>query len=214
MVESMDTAFGRIVRKLDELGLAEDTLVIFTSDNGGLSTSEGTPTANLPFRAGKGWVYEGGIRVPFLVRMPGVAKPGSTNDTPIISPDIFATAVEFTGTRPPAGATIDGRSLVSLLRGGAAPARDALYWHYPHYGNQGGFPGGAIRMGDWKLIENYEDGSVMLYNLRADVGEKKDLAAAEPARVKTMRAKLHAWYRETGAKFLSAKPGGPEPWKL
>ena len=112
----------------------------------------------------------------------------------------------------PAGHVIDGRSLVPLLRGGAAPARDALFWHFPHYGNQGGFPGGAIRMSDWKLVENYEDGSVELFNLSDDIGEKKDLAAAQPARVKTMRAKLHAWYREVGAKFLSAKDGGPAPW--
>ena len=212
MVESMDTAFGRVLRTLDELGLGQDTLVIFTADNGGLSTSEGSPTSNLPLRAGKGWVYEGGIRVPFFARMPGAAKAGVTNDTPIVSPDIFATALEFAGAKLPAGATIDGRSLVPLLRGGAAPQREALYWHFPHYGNQGGFPGGAIRMGDWKLIENYENGEVSLYNLRDDVSEKSDLAAAQPARVKTMRAKLHAWYRETGAKFLRAKPDGAAPW--
>jgi arylsulfatase A-like enzyme len=213
MVESMDTAFGRVIRKLDELGLAGDTLVIFTADNGGLSTSEGMPTSNLPFRAGKGWVYEGGIRVPLLVRMPGGTNSGATNDTPVISPDLFATALEFAGVKLAAGATVDGRSLVPLLRGGAAPARDALYWHYPHYGNQGGFPSGAIRMGDWKLIENYEDGSVQLYNLRDDVGERKDLAAAQADRVKQMRARLHAWYRETGAKFLRAKADGPKPWQ-
>jgi arylsulfatase A-like enzyme len=212
MVESMDTAFGRVVRKLDELGLTNDTLIIFTSDNGGLSTSEGSPTSNLPFRTGKGWVYEGGIRVPFLVRMPGAAKAGVVNDTPVVSPDIFATALEFAGAKLPANAVVDGRSLVSTLRGGAAPAREALYWHYPHYANQGGFPGGAIRMGDWKLIENYEDGSVQLFNLRDDIGEQKDLAAAQAERVKTMRARLHAWYRETGAKFLRAKADGPAPW--
>jgi arylsulfatase A-like enzyme len=199
---------------LEELGLANHTLVIFTSDNGGLSTSEGSPTSNLPLRAGKGWVYEGGIRVPFIVRMPGATlKAGSTSDVPVVSPDIFATALEFARGQMPAGVNVDGRSLVPLLRGGAAPPRDALYWHYPHYGNQGGFPAGAIRMGDWKLIENYESGAVALYNLRDDIGEQKDLAAAQPERVKSMRAKLHAWYRETGAKFLRAKEGGPEPWK-
>jgi arylsulfatase A-like enzyme len=213
MVESMDTAFGRMVQKLDALGLTESTLIVFMADNGGLSTSEGLPTSNLPLRTGKGWVYEGGIRVPFLIRMPGSAKAGRVDDTPVMSTDVFATALEFAGARLPAGVTVDGRSLVSLLRGGPPPERDALYWHFPHYGNQGGFPGGAIRLGDWKLIENYEDGSVQLYNLRADIGERTDLAAAEPARVKTMRARLHAWYRETGAKFLSAKPDGPQPWK-
>lgn len=213
MVESMDTAFGRVVQRLDELGLTESTLIVFMADNGGLSTSEGLPTSNLPLRAGKGWVYEGGIRVPFLIRMPGATNVGGVNDTPVMSTDIFATALEFAGGRLPAGVTIDGRSLVSLLRGGAAPARDALYWHFPHYGNQGGFPGGAIRMGDWKLIENYEDGSVQLYNLRSDLGERTDRAGTEPERVKTMRTRLHAWYRETGANFLSAKPDGPQPWR-
>lgn len=214
MVESMDTAFGRIMAKLDALGLAENTLVIFTADNGGLSSSEGAPTSNLPFRGGKGWVYEGGIRVPYLVRMPGAAQHGVTNDTPVMSLDVFATALDFAGAtgRLPAGAIVDGKSLLPLLKGGAAPQRDALYWHYPHYGNQGGFPGGAVRMGDWKLVENYEDGSIALYNLKADVGEKNDLAAKEPARAKAMRAKLHAWYREVGATFLRAKDGGPQPW--
>ena len=213
MVEAMDTAFGRVMQKLEELGLANDTLVVFTSDNGGLSTSEGTPTSNLPFRAGKGWLYEGGIRVPLLVRMPGATlKAGSTSAVPVMTPDLFATALEFAGGRMANGATVDGRSLGPLLRGGAAPQRDALYWHFPHYGNQGGFPGGAIRMGEWKLIENYETGAVELFNLGNDIGEKNDLASAQPDRVKAMRAKLHVWYREVGAKFLSAKDGGPAPW--
>ena len=170
------------------------------------------PTSNYPLRAGKGWLYEGGIRVPLLVRMPGAARAGVTEATPAMTIDLLPTALDFAGVKLPAGLAIDGRSLAPLLRGGAAPARDALYWHFPHYGNQGGFPGGAIRMGDWKLIENYENGSVALYNLRDDLGEKTDLAAAQPARVKTMRATLHAWYRETGAKFLGAKAGGPAPW--
>jgi arylsulfatase A-like enzyme len=213
MVEGLDTAVGKILHKLDELGLADDTLVIFTSDNGGLSTAEGTPTCNYPLRGGKGWVYEGGIREPFLVRLPGAAKPGSTNATPVMSLDIFPTALEFAGVKLPAGLAIDGRSLVPLLRGGAVPDRDALFWHYPHYGNQGGFPGGAVRMGDWKLVENYEDGHVELYNLRDDLSEKHDLASTQPERVKAMRGRLHAWYHETGAKFLRAKEGGAAAWK-
>jgi arylsulfatase A-like enzyme len=213
MVESMDRALGRILAKLDELGIADSTLVVFTSDNGGLSTAEGSPTSNLPLRGGKGWVYEGGIREPFVVRMPGAAlRPGTVSDVPVMSIDLFATALDFAGVKKPAGLTLDGLSLVPLLRGGPAPARDALYWHYPHYSNQGGFPGGAIRMGDWKLVENYEDGAVALYNLHDDIGERHDLASAQPARVKAMRDKLHAWYRETGAKFLRAKDGGPQPW--
>jgi len=213
IVETMDTAAGRILRKLEALGLADNTLVIFTSDNGGLSIGEGSPTSNLPLRAGKGWVYEGGIRVPFLVRLPGAARTGVTSDVPVISTDIFATALDYAGVRLPAGASVDGRSLAPLVRGGAPPERDALFWHYPHYSKQGGFPGGAVRIGDWKFIENYEDESVMLFNLREDAGEKNNLAGAQPERIKAMRARLHAWYRETGAKFLTARPDGPQPWR-
>ena len=212
MVEEMDTAFGRILAQLDALGLAENTLVFFTSDNGGLSTAESAPTSNLPLRAGKGWVYEGGIREPWIIRLPGAAHPGTTSAVPIISTDIFPTALAAAGVPVPAGLQIDGKNLLPLLRDGTPPDRDALFWHYPHYGNQGGFPGGAVRIGDWKLIENYEDGSVALYNLHDDIGEQHDLAAAEPAQVKTLRARLHGWYRDTGAKFLRAKDGGPAPW--
>ena len=212
MVEEMDTAVGRILGQLDRLGLAENTLVIFTSDNGGLSTSEGSPTSNLPLRGGKGWLYEGGIREPWLIRLPGSPRNGQTSATPIMSIDILPTALAAAGVSLPPELKIDGVNLLPHLRGAPAPARDALYWHYPHYGNQGGFPGGAIRMGDWKLLENYEDGSVALYNLHDDVGEQRDLATAEPGHVATLRTRLHAWYRETGAKFLRAKPDGPAPW--
>lgn len=212
MIEAMDTAAGRILRKLEELGLAEDTLVIFTSDNGGLSTSEGHPTSNLPLRGGKGWVYEGGIRVPFLARWPGVTRAGTTSGVPVVSYDIAATALAIAGVTPKAGHVIDGVDLTPVLRGAESLGREALFWHYPHYSNQGGFPGGAIRMGDWKLIERYEDGRVHLYNLHDDVGERDDLAAREPEQVKKMRDRFHVWYQETGAKFLSAKDVGPEPW--
>jgi arylsulfatase A-like enzyme len=211
MIEGMDTAFGRVLQKLDELGLADSTLVIFSSDNGGYSTIEQAPTSNLPLRAGKGWMYEGGIRIPFIIRLPGT-RPGRTSDVPVVTTDILATMCDFAGVKLPAGA-VDGRSLVPLLRTDAAPNRDALYWHFPHYANQGGFPGGAIRMGDWKLIENYENGAVELYNLREDESERDDRAVKQPDRVKAMREKLHAWYREVGAKFLRAKEGGPEPWQ-
>ena len=209
MVEAMDTAAGRILAALDELGLAENTLVIFSSDNGGLSTSEGAPTSNLPFRAGKGWVYEGGIREPFIVRWPGVSLAGKTDPTPVTTLDIFPTALSAAGQT---ASGVDGRNLTPLLRGQPFPDRD-LYWHYPHYSNQGGFPGGAIRSGPWKLVENYEDGSVALYNLDDDSGEKNDLSTQEPARTGEMRQRLHAWYLTTGAKFLGKNGDGPEPWR-
>lgn len=213
MVESMDAAVGRVLTTLDELGLTDNTIVCLTSDNGGLSTSEGSPTSNLPLRGGKGWLYEGGIREAFLVRAPAVTKPGSTCETPVMSIDFFPTLAELTGTGMPDPKSVDGKSLVPLLRGQSTIGRDSLYWHYPHYSNQGGFPGGAIRSGDWKLVERYETGASQLYNLADDVGERTDLAADEPARVKEMIAKLHAWYRDVDAKFLQAKPNGPQPWR-
>ena len=216
MVEAMDLAVGKVLDKLDELGLAENTAVFFTSDNGGLSTSEGSPTSNLPLRGGKGWLYEGGIREPFLARCPGVTKPGTTCDEQVISTDFYPTMLELAGLPPRPEQHQDGRSLVPLLKGESELEREALYWHYPHYGNQGGFPGGAIRVGDWKLLERYEDGRVHLYNLRQDIGERNDVAKDYPERVEAMRKKLHDWYQQVDAKFLQQKKGsasGQNPWR-
>ncbi|MDA1016223.1 MAG: sulfatase [Planctomycetota bacterium] len=213
MVESMDTNIGRVLHKLDELGLSQDTVVCFTGDNGGLSTSEGSPTSNLPLRGGKGWLYEGGIREPFLIRWPGVTKPNSTSDEPVISTDFYPTLLEIAGLDPKPKQHLDGRSLVPLLKQTSGVNRDALYWHYPHYSNQGGFPGGAVRMGNFKLVERIEDGRVNLYDLSNDVGERNDLATRMPERVARMRAGLHQWYKEVDAKLLRAKPNGPEPWR-
>jgi arylsulfatase A-like enzyme len=204
---------GRVLGKLKELGLEENTLVCFTSDNGGLSTSEGSPTSNLPYRGGKGWVYEGGIREPFLVKWPGVTKPGSVCDVPVMSLDFYPTLLEAAGAKPKPGQLVDGVSLAPLLKGEKALPREALFWHYPHYSNQGGFPGGAVRVGDWKLVERYEDGRVHLYNLPADPGERRDLAAEQPEKVHELRTRLHQWYREVGAKFLEPKEGSPKPWR-
>jgi len=211
MVEAMDQAVGKVLDKLDELGLADNTIVVFTSDNGGLSTSEGAPTSNLPLRGGKGWLYEGGIREPWLVRAPGVTEPGSVCDTPICSIDALPTLLELAGV-PGVDHEIDGVSFAPLL-GGAAGGDRPLFWHYPHYGNQGGFPGAALRLGDWKLIERFEDGRIHLYDLASDPGERRDLAAIQPRRVESMRAMLHEWYREFDARFLRAKKNGPEPWR-
>ncbi len=214
MVESMDTAVGRVLTKLEELGLAENTVVCFTADNGGLSTSEGSPTSNLPYRGGKGWVYEGGIREAFLVRWPGVTKPGSTCDTPVMSIDFYPTLNEIAGVPQAANQIVDGKSLTSLLSGKQDSLdREALYWHYPHYSNQGGFPGGAARSGNWKLVERYEDGRVHLFDLSQDPGERHDLAADNPQRVQEMRQGLHRWYQDVDAKFLQPKKNGPQPWQ-
>ncbi|MBI4623764.1 MAG: sulfatase [Verrucomicrobia bacterium] len=205
MVEALDLAVGTVLAKLDELGLRENTIVVFTSDNGGLSTSEGWPTSNLPLRGGKGWMYEGGIREPLLVRWPGTVQAGSIIGAPVSSPDFFPTLVEAAGARPAAGRALDGVSLVSLLKGGSLPGR-ALFWHYPHYGNQGGAPSAAVRRGDWKLIEWEEDKRAELFNLAQDLGEKTDLAAQEPRRVEQLRAELHAWQKNVGAKLPAPNP--------
>tara|TARA_R100001132_G_C3274763_1_gene97101 strand:- start:3205 stop:4677 length:1473 start_codon:yes stop_codon:yes gene_type:complete len=213
MVESMDKAVGKVLRQLEESGVAENTVVMLTADNGGLSTSEGSPTSNLPLRGGKGWLYEGGIREVFLIRWPGETAPGSVSDEPVITTDFYPTILDLAGLPLKPKQHRDGVSLKPVLQEKESLKRDALYWHYPHYSNQGGIPGGAIRIGDWKLIERYEDGQVHLYHLKDDLGEKQNLAAKYPERVAAMREQLHRWYLETDAKFLQAKPGGPEPWR-
>jgi len=213
MVEAMDEQVGRVLSELAKIGVADHTAVILMSDNGGLSTSEGSPTSNLPLRGGKGWLYEGGIREPFLIRWPGVTEPGSHCDIPVISTDFYPTILEMAGLPPKKDQHLDGVSLVPLLTGATRIDRDAVYWHYPHYSNQGGFPGGAIRMGDWKLIERFEDGQVHLYDLKLDTGEREDLSSRYPERVDLMRNKLHAWYAEVDAKFLEPKGDNQHPWR-
>lgn len=214
MVQSMDGAVGRILDQLDQLGLSENTVVCFMSDNGGLSTSEGSPTSNLPYRGGKGWLYEGGIREPYLIAWPGVTDTGGTCDVPVISTDFYPTLLEILGLPLIPDQHKDGLSLVPLLKGEEdSIRREALFWHYPHYSNQGGFPGGAIRSGNSKLIERFEDGRIHLYDLSQDPGEQHDLAADHPELAEALRNRLHSWYEEVGAEFLRAREGGPEPWR-
>jgi arylsulfatase A-like enzyme len=198
MLEQMDSAIGRVLDALARCGVAERTIVIFMSDNGGLSTAEGWSTSNIPLRGGKGWPYEGGIREPLIICAPGVTKPGRVCDTPVISNDFYPTLLELAGLPPMPQQHRDGVSLVPLLRGGKLPRRD-LFWHYPHYSNQGGGPCGAIRAGDWKLIEWFEDGRLELFNLRDDLSESKNVAAKNPVKVKQLRARLAAWRKEVNA---------------
>ena len=199
MLEQLDTGIGRVLAALEKNGLTERTIVIFMSDNGGLSTSEGTPTSNIPLRAGKGWPYEGGVREPWIVCAPGVTKAGTTCDTPVISTDYYPTLLELAGLPAKPEQHLDGVSIVPLLKGGAMDRGKPIFWHYPHYGNQGGAPNGVIREGDWKLIEWYEDGALELYNIPQDIGEKNDLAAQHPDKVKALHAKLVAWRKEVNA---------------
>ncbi len=199
MLASLDEAVGSIVKALDDLGIADRTLIVFTSDNVGLSTAEGLPTSNAPLRAGKGWLYEGGIRVPLLIKGPGVDRPGRTSEVPVVTTDLAATLMELAGGAEAVPKPLDGVSLLPVLKGQASPEREAIFWHYPHYGNQGGSPGGAIRLGDWKLIEFFEDNHVELYNLKQDPGEQHDLTAREPRRAMELRQRLHAWRSSVGA---------------
>ena len=200
MVEAMDQAVGKVLRKLDELGLRDDTIVIFTSDNGGLSTAEGWPTSNLPLRGGKGWMYEGGIRVPLVIRWPGVSKTGSVIDTPVSGIDFMPTLQAASGA-PLAKA--DGTDLAPVMKGSSLPERP-LFWHYPHYGNQGGSPSAAIRKGNWKLIEWFGTNNTDVYDLWKDLVEKPDLTGSQPEQVAALRKELHAWQKEVGA--LSPTP--------
>jgi arylsulfatase A-like enzyme len=206
MIESMDTAAGVVLDTLDRLKLSDNTLVIFTSDNGGLSTSEGSPTSNAPLRGGKGWFYEGGIRVPLLMRFPSTIPAGSKFDAPVISTDLYPTFLELAGLALRPKQHVDGLSVAPLFRGKAKLDRDALYWHYPHYGNQGGFPGSAMRAGDWKLIQRAEENAYELYNLRNDPSETKNLSQQEARRTKRLAARLKEWQQDVGAKFPSPKP--------
>jgi arylsulfatase A-like enzyme len=210
MVEAMDEAVGKVLTALDKAGVAENTMVFFTSDNGGLSTSEGSPTSNLPLRGGKGWVYEGGIREPWIIRYPGVTMPGSVSSQMICSIDLLPTVASSVGSK--FKHKVDGIDLTPAFKGQKLN-REALYWHYPHYSNQGGIPGGAVRIADYKLFENYENGDVSLYNLKKDIGESKDLSSSEPKRVRDMRNKLHDWYKEVDAKFLQPKGESKNPWR-
>lgn len=205
MLEQMDSAIGRVVGALRDAGIEDRTIVVFMSDNGGLSTSEGHPTSNLPLRAGKGWLYEGGIRTAFIIAAPGVTQPGSTCDTPVISTDYYPTLLELAGLPQRPQQHLDGVSLVPLLRGGSLPER-ALFWHYPHYGNQGGAPSGCVRMGDWKLIEWYEDNRAELFNLRGDIGERRDVAPQMPEKVGELTARLHEWRRSVGGIMPKPNP--------
>jgi arylsulfatase A-like enzyme len=206
MVESVDQGIVRLMGKLDELRIADHTVVILTADNGGLRY-EGKQTkpvtSNAPLRAGKGHLYEGGIREPLIVRWPGAVKAGSVSEQPVISVDYFPTILEMAGLPRRA---VDGVSFMPLLKQAGSPRRDAIYWHYPHYSNQGGPPAGAIREGDYKLIEFYEDGRVELFHLKDDIGERRNLARQEARKAADLRAKLQRWREAVNAEMPKANP--------
>jgi len=207
MIESMDDSIGRIRKKLAELKLDQNTIVLFTSDNGGLSTGEGanTPaTTNAPLREGKGFLYEGGIRTPYLIAWPNRIKPGQKLATPFCSIDVFPTLLELCGVT--SKATPDGISQAAHLLGGPAPDRENLYWHYPHYANQGSRPSGAIRSGSWKMIEFFEQGRRELYNVSTDESETNNRAMEQPEIVQRLATSLAAWRKDVGAQMMTPNP--------
>jgi uncharacterized sulfatase len=227
MIREMDETVATVLAAVEAAGQTDNTLVVFTSDNGGLATAEGSPTSNLPLRAGKGFLYEGGIRVPLVVRWPGIVEPGTTTDVPVTTLDIAATLLDVGGATQPAETVLDGTSLRPVHAGGVLPARD-LCWHYPHYANQGGRPAAAIIAGDGpspgnenqgnenqgkeKLVEHFEDGRVELFDLATDPGERRDLAAERPERAAALKKRLAAWRIGVGAAMPSPNPQPVDPF--
>ncbi|MCK5065932.1 MAG: sulfatase [Bacteroidales bacterium] len=206
MIETLDANVGRLMQRLEELELSKNTIVFFMSDNGGLSTSEGSPTSNLPLRGGKGWMYEGGIREPMFIKWPGSGSEGSISEVPVTSTDFYPTILEMAGVEPMPGQHMDGISLAPLLTGEGILEERPIFWHYPHYSNQGGKPGAAVRLGDYKLIEFFDPGIVELYNLAEDMGETTNLAEQMPGKVKELLELLHTWQQEVGAEGMDPNP--------
>lgn len=221
MVQSVDESVGRIMAKLEELKLTDNTIIIFSSDNGGLGGYHRTEspsekkgfTDNTPLRGGKGTLYEGGIRVPFIVRWPGHIPAGATSDVPVAHVDIYPTFLSLAGAKPRAGYPLDGTSFAGVLKNPQAKlGRDAIYWHFPgyleSYVHERGWrtsPVGAIHAGDFKLLEFFETGDVELYNLRTDIGETRNLAREMPAETQKLRARLAAWRTQIGAAMPTMK---------
>jgi arylsulfatase A len=203
MVESVDQSVGRVLETLEELGLTENTLIIFTSDNGGFAGA----TSNAPLRANKGSHYEGGIRVPLIIKGAGVTKPGTVTKVPAISTDLYPTILDMAGLPPRPHQDLDGISLSPLLKGGEDIDRRSLFWHYPHYNQHPqSAPASIMRRAEWKLIEFLESGQVELYDLSKDIGETNNLSAEEVGRVTKMRAELDVFRRELGAEPMLSNP--------
>lgn len=202
MVEGVDQSVGKIIDRLSALGLSEKTVVFFFSDNGGVPSR----AFNGPFRSGKGFLWEGGIRVPLIVNWPTHIQAGSRSAVPVSSVDFYSTLLDIAGLPSADASFSDGESLLPLLSQEAGLKRDALFWHYPHYSNAGATPTGAIREGDWKLMEFFEDGKLSLYNLQQDPAESIDLATKHPDRVAAMAAGLKAWRETVDTQHAVANP--------
>ena len=205
LVETMDDAVGIVLEALKELGLEDNTIVIFTSDNGGVSAGDAFSTSNLPLRGGKGSQFEGGIREPYFIKVPGITKGGKTCSAPVSGTDFYPTILELTGNKLLPEEHQDGFSLVPLIEGNTIKERP-LIWHYPHYGNQDGEPSSIIREGDWKLIHYYEDGREELYNLKTDPGEQNNLVGEHQEIANSLHTKLFDYLEDVGARFPEKDP--------
>ncbi len=220
MVESMDQSLGRVLQKLDELGLDDETIVLFYSDNGGMSAAnfwnpkrviykedldKAYSTSNLPLRGAKGWLYEGGIRVPLIIKWPGQSLQNAVCDVPVTSPDLLPTILDMVGIDHTASS--DGLSLVPLLNGDTTLPREAIFWHFPHYSNHGmQSAGGAVRSGDFKLLEYFDTGKVQLFNLKEDIGEQTDLSDIAVEKTRALQGMLQKWREEVGAQMMEPNP--------
>jgi arylsulfatase A-like enzyme len=209
MVESLDENVGRLLQVLEQENLSENTIVVFTSDNGGMSTSNRTdniPTTNLPLRAGKGYLYEGGIREPLIFQWIGKIEAGSATDFPVTGTDFYPTVLDVAGIQLKPQQHKDGISLKPLLEGRKMDERP-LFWHYPHYsGGLGGRPSGAVRLSDYKLIEFFEDDHIELYNLKKDIEERTDLAKTQPEKAEELKKLLHQWRKDVDAQMPFPNP--------
>ena len=205
LIEQMDDAVGEVLSALETLGLDENTIVVFTSDNGGVAAGDNFSTNNKPLRAGKGYQFEGGIREPYFIKIPGLSKKGDEIDYPVTGADFYPTFLDFAGANQLPNEHNDGVSLLPLFKGEPMKER-ALIWHFPHYGNQGGEPSSIIRKGDWKMIYYYEDGRKELYDLAKDLSETTDIAGKYPERVEQLHKELFAYLTEVGAKYPEPDP--------
>lgn len=206
LVESMDDAVGTVINSLKELGLDNNTIVIFTSDNGGVSSGDSFSTSCLPQRGGKGYQWEGGIRAPYLIYVPWAKTNGKTNDYPVTGADFFPTILDYAQIELVSSQRIDGISLKPIIDRGVIPSERPLYWHYPHYGNQGGDPSSIIRQGNWKLIHYYEDGRNELYNLSLDPSEKNNLVDKQAKVSADLYHNLKEWLESVNAKYPVPDP--------
>ena len=222
MVESVDESLGRIRSKLTELGIDENTIVILFSDNGGMSAGNfGNPsrvvqlgaldkafaTSNLPLRGAKGFLYEGGIREPMIVHWPGQGRSGAVCRVPVVSTDFYPTILEMIGVQQMPDQHLDGVSLAGLIQGEKEIERDAIYWHFPHYSNHGmQSPGGAIRVGDFKLLDYFENGTIQLFNLKKDISEQHDLSKKRPELASELKSMLDTWRVEVNANRMNPNP--------